>query len=125
MPSAPKAVECVPQLEMLQLAALTISHAGLNTVLEALSCAVPMVAIPIANDQPGMAAWVGWSGSGAAEPLKWATVGRLRFAIDRVWGAPSYRQNAQPLAQAIATACGMARIADIVEHAITTGQRLL
>ena len=46
-------------------------------------------------------------------------------AIHRLWTDPSYRQNAQPLPQAIATACGVARVADIMEQAISTGQRLL
>ena len=39
-----------------------------------------MEAIPIANEQPGMAARVGWSGT-----------------IDRVWDDTSCRQNAQRL----------------------------
>ena len=58
------------QLEILQKATLTITHAGMNTTLECLSNAVPMVAIPIANDQPGVAARIAWTGAGAAIPLK-------------------------------------------------------
>jgi len=54
----PLVVGFAPQLELLQRAALTITHAGLNTVLESLSCGVPMVAIPIAKDHPGVAARV-------------------------------------------------------------------
>jgi MGT family glycosyltransferase len=49
-------VKFAPQLELLEQAALCITHAGLNTVLESLACGVPMVAIPITNDQPGVAA---------------------------------------------------------------------
>ena len=114
-----------PQLELLQRVALTITHAGLNTVLESLSCGVPMVAIPIANDQPGVAARVAWSGSGAVVPLKQASVGRLRAAIDRVWSDPAYRAKAQGLQQSIASSGGVARAADIVEQAIRTGQPVL
>jgi MGT family glycosyltransferase len=125
LPGRPVVVDFAPQLELLQCAALTITHAGLNTVLESLRCGVPMVAIPIANDQPGVAARVAWSGSGAVVPLKRATVARLRAAIDQVWGDPSYRQNAQRLQQAIAASGGVARAADIVEQAINTGQPVL
>ncbi len=125
LPGRPVVVDFAPQLELLQRAALTITHAGLNTVLESLRCGVPMVAIPIANDQPGVAARVAWSGSGAVVPLKRATVARLRAAIDQVWGDPSYRQNAQRLQQAIAASGGVARAADIVEQAINTGQPVL
>jgi zeaxanthin glucosyltransferase len=125
LPGDPLVVGFAPQLELLQRAALTITHAGLNTVLESLRCGVPMVAIPIANDQPGVAARVAWSGSGEGVPLKRASVRRLRAAIDRVWNAPAYRSNAQRLQQAIASAGGVARAADIVEQAIRTGQPVL
>ncbi len=121
LPGSPLVVEVAPQLELLTRAALTITHAGLNTVLESLSCGVPMVAIPIANDQPGVAARVAWSGSGAVVPLKKISVSRLRSAIDQVWNDPSYRANAQRLQKAIVAAGGVTRAADIVEQAITTG----
>lgn len=125
LPGDPLVVGFAPQLALLQRAALTITHAGLNTVLESLRCGVPMVAIPIANDQPGVAARVAWSGSGAVVPLKRASVPRLRAAIDRVWGNPTYRQNAQRLQQAIASSGGVPRAADIVEQAVNTGQPVL
>ncbi|MFO5492781.1 MAG: glycosyltransferase, partial [Cuspidothrix sp.] len=51
----PLVVRYAPQLQLLQKADLTITHAGLNTTLECLTNGVPMVAIPIANDQPGVA----------------------------------------------------------------------
>lgn len=63
-----------------------------------------------------------WSGSGAVVPIKRATVARLRSASDRVWGDPSYRQNAQRLQQANRASGGVARAADIVEQAISSGR---
>lgn len=57
-------VEFAPQLELLKCAALCITHAGLNTALECLSNGLPMVAIPITNDQPGVAARSEWMGTG-------------------------------------------------------------
>jgi zeaxanthin glucosyltransferase len=33
-----------------------ITHAGFNTLLEALTQGVPQIAIPVTNDQPGVAA---------------------------------------------------------------------
>ena len=115
--ASPLVVDFAPQLELLQRATLTINHAGLNTVLESLRCGVPMVAIPIANDQPGVAARVFWSGSG--------TVQRLRSAINQVWPDSSYRQNARHLQKAIAAAGGVSRAAEIVEQAISSGQPVL
>ena len=48
----PLVVRVAPQLEILKRAALVITHAGLNTVLESLSEGVPLVAVPLGNDQP-------------------------------------------------------------------------
>jgi MGT family glycosyltransferase len=49
-------VSYAPQIEVLKRSSLCITHAGLNTVLESLSNGVPMLALPITNDQPGVAA---------------------------------------------------------------------
>jgi zeaxanthin glucosyltransferase len=49
-------VDRAPQIELLKRAAVCITHAGLNTTLESLAQGVPMVAIPIAFDQPGISA---------------------------------------------------------------------
>ena len=56
LPGNPLVVGYAPQLELLSRATLTITHAGLNTALESLSAGVPMVAIPVGNDQPGVSA---------------------------------------------------------------------
>lgn len=125
LPGAPLVVGFAPQLELLERAALTITHAGLNTVLESLGQGVPMVAIPIANDQPGVAARVAWSGSGAVVPLKRLSEARLRQAIDHVLNEPSHRHNALRLQQAIRQAGGVQRAADLVEQAIATGRPVL
>lgn len=125
LPGAPLVVDFAPQLELLQRAALTITHAGLNTVLESLSCAVPMVAIPIANDQPGVAARIAWTGTGAVVPLRRLSEPRLRRAIDQVWNDPACRANAQRLQQAIARAGGVGRAADIVEQVIRSGRPVM
>lgn len=118
LPGSPLVVARAPQLDLLPLAALTITHAGMNTVLESLSQGVPMVAIPITNDQPGVAARIAWTGTGAVVPLRRLTPARLRRAVDAVWHSDTYRCNARHLQRAIARAGGVARAADIVEQAI-------
>ena len=121
----PLVVEYAPQLEILQKATLTITHAGMNTTLECLSNAVPMVAIPIANDQPGVAARIAWAGAGVAITLKRLTVPRLRTAISQVLTQPSYKQNALRLQKAIKRAGGVTCAADIIEQAVSTGKPVL
>lgn len=125
LPGSPLVVGFAPQLDLLQRASLTITHAGLNTVLESLAQGVPMVAIPIANDQPGVAARVAWSGCGAVVPLKQLSEERLRQAIDRVRQDGSARHNAQRLQLEIQRSGGVQRAADLVEQAIRAGQPLL
>ncbi len=121
----PLVVRYAPQLQLLQKAALTITHAGLNTTLECLTNGVPMVAIPIANDQPGVASRIKWSGCGEAIPVKKVDVSNLRTAITKVMTEDSYKKNALRLQSAIQKAGGVKRAVDIIEKAITTGKPVL
>lgn len=125
LPGQPLVVKYAPQLELLALAALTITHAGLNTTLESLSYGVPMVAIPITNDQPGVAARIAWTGTGEVVPLKRLTPASLQAVITQVLKEASYRHNALRLQEAIQRAGGVRRAANIVEQAISTGKPVL
>jgi len=84
-----------------------------------------MVAIPIANDQPGVAARVAWAGCGEAVPIKNVNVSRLRTAIQKVLTEDSYKQNAIRLQEAIVRAGGVSRAADIIEQVLSTGKPVL
>jgi zeaxanthin glucosyltransferase len=120
LPGQPIVVSYAPQLALLERAAVAITHAGMNTALECLTYGVPMVAIPITNDQPGVAARVAWTGAGEIVPLSKLTAARLKSALILVLDQPSYRHNALRLRQAIASAGGVERAADIIEQAIAT-----
>ncbi len=122
LPGSPIIVSYAPQLELLEKAILTITHAGLNTVLESLNNGVPMVAIPIANDQPAVAARIAWSGAGEFVPVASVSVPKLRTAMKQVLEQDSYKQNALRLQSAIHHSGGVSRAADIIEQAITTGK---
>ncbi len=125
LPGSPLVVKYAPQLELLQKATLTITHAGLNTTLESLSNGVPMVGIPVANDQPGVATRIAWSGVGEVVRLNRLSVPRLRNAIARVLKEKSYKNNAIRLQEAIRRAGGVSRAADIIEQAVATGKPVL
>ena len=125
LPGSPLVVGYAPQLELLEKTTLTITHAGLNTTLESLTKGVPMVAIPVANDQPGVAARIAWSGCGESIPLKKLNVSKLKTAIQKVLTEDSYKQNAVRLQEAIQRAGGVSRAADIIEQAISTGKPVL
>lgn len=121
-PGSPLVVGFAPQLELLQRTTLTITHAGMNTTLESLSNGVPMVAIPIANDQPGVAARIAWTGTGDVVPLKHLSVSKLRSSINRLLTEDSYKKNALSLQKAIKQAGGVKRAADIIEQVVATGK---
>ncbi|MEA5578440.1 glycosyltransferase [Anabaena sp. UHCC 0451] len=125
LPGNPLVVRYAPQLQLLEKAALTITHAGLNTTLECLTNGVPMVAIPVANDQPGVASRIVWSGCGEAIPVKKVNVDNLQVAINKVLTEDSYRKNALRLQAAIQKAGGVKRAIDIVEQAVSTGKPVL
>jgi zeaxanthin glucosyltransferase len=113
-------VPFAPQLELLRRAALTITHAGLNTALGSLSQGVPMVAIPITNDQPGVASRLEWLGVAKVVPPARLTAQRLRASIRSVLGKAHYRARAQQWKAEIANLAGLRLAAEIVERAVNT-----
>jgi MGT family glycosyltransferase len=107
-----------PQLELLKRAAVTITHAGMNTTAESLTQGVPLVAIPVTNDQPAVAARIARTGTGIALPLAKLTTERLRDAVRRVLMDDGFRQRAADMQRAFQNAGGVRRAAEIVEAAI-------
>ena len=121
----PIVVPFAPQLALLRRAALSITHAGLNTALESLSHGLPMVAIPITNDQPGVASRLDWLGvAEVVQPGK-LTATRLRAAIEKVLRDSRYLKNARRRQDEIRNVNGPARAADIAEQAFTTRREVL
>src|SRR4029077_12592824 len=106
-----------PQLELLERAALCITHAGLNTVLESLSQGVPMVAIPIGYDQPGVAARIAYHGVGEFLEIEDLAVGRVQRLIQEVLENPRYREKARWFQKVIAQTRGLDVAADVIERA--------
>ena len=78
---------------------------------------VPIVAIPVTNDQPGVAARIAYTKTGAFVPLKEMTAPRLSSLIDNVLCNPEYRQNARNMRQSIAETNGLERAVDLLEQA--------
>lgn len=122
LPGSPLVVPYAPHQQLIDRAALVLTHAGMNTTLGALSSGVPMVAIPITNEQPGIASRIAWAGCGEVLPLKRLNVTRLREAVRRVLSEGSYKANALRLQAAIRRAGGVTRAADIIEEVVSTGR---
>jgi zeaxanthin glucosyltransferase len=118
-------VPYAPQLEILEKAALMITPAGMNSTLECLAAGVPMVAVPMANDQPGVAARIEWTGTGVRVPASECEPARLRQAIETVLGEVSFRDSARRFQRIIAERNGLGRAADIIERVAATGRPVL
>jgi zeaxanthin glucosyltransferase len=107
LPGEPLIVSYASQLELLKKAALTIIHAGLNTTLESLTHGVPLVAIPIANDRPGVAARIVWAGVGEMISISDLTAASLRSLIYKVLTQEFYKVQALRLQSAIQRSGGV------------------
>ena len=118
----PLVVKYAPQLDILKRAAAVITHAGLNTVLESLAEAVPLVCIPLGNDQPGVASRVSARGAGVVLPRRKLNAQRLRSALRAVLEDDRYRFGALQVKASISSSDGVERAADIVEIALNIGQ---
>ncbi|ADV83814.1 nucleotide disphospho-sugar-binding domain-containing protein [Terriglobus saanensis] len=123
LPSNVILVRRAPQLELLKRAHLCITHAGLNTVLEALSQGVPLVAIPVTNDQPGVAARLVAKKVGLATSLEELTQPRLSELVTEVLENPLYRKNAQKMQAAIFSRDGLSLAANLIDKAFSQAQK--
>lgn len=116
LPGNPIVVKYAPQLELLQKAQLFITHAGMNSALEALTYGVPMVAIPVTNDQPGIAARIVWSGMGELVALNQLNTRKLENAIAQVFTQPKYQQKALEFKAAVQASGGVVKAANLIEE---------
>jgi zeaxanthin glucosyltransferase len=117
IPASAIVVPKAPQIELLKRAELCITHAGINTTLESLALGVPLVAIPVGFDQPGIAARIVYHGAGESVPVASMNREDLSRAIQKVLGNPSYRDVARRFQRTIAQTHGLDRAADVLERA--------
>jgi len=116
-------VSYAPQIELLKRSSLCITHAGLNTVLESLSSGVPMLALPITNDQPGVAARIASKKLGVVISPDQASPGNFVEAIKWAFGDSTLRDNVRRVQDAIRRTDGLSIAADILERAFDLGER--
>jgi len=118
LPGDPIVVRYAPQLALLSRAALAIFHGGLNTALECLARGVPMIAIPVTFDQPGVGARLVSTGTGRMVPIHKLTTERIRTEIREILTDAQYRANAKAFQKHVSAINGVKRAADIIEDAV-------
>jgi zeaxanthin glucosyltransferase len=116
-------VSHAPQIDVLRRSSLCITHAGLNTALESLSAGVPMIALPVTNDQPGVAARIANKKLGVVISPDQASPENFVTAIQRVLKDPTFRDNVQRVQEAILSTDGLSLAADILERAFDLEER--
>jgi|HubBroStandDraft_1064217.scaffolds.fasta_scaffold00800_12 zeaxanthin glucosyltransferase len=109
IPAPPGHVLVVPRVPLLELMPhldAVICHGGLNTVCEALSCAVPLVVAPLTRDQPINAAQVVAAGAGLRVSFGRVTPAQLRYALTTVLDDPGYAVAAARIRDSFVAAGG-------------------
>ena len=86
-------------------------------MLEALTQGVPQIAIPVTNDQPGVAARIADKKTGKTTFLDGLDESNLSALLDEVINNHIYRDNSRSIQKAIAKKNGLSVAADLLEQA--------
>ncbi|MCO4746687.1 MAG: glycosyltransferase family 1 protein [Proteobacteria bacterium] len=104
----------VPQLALLPHLDAVVCHAGHNTTCEALAHGLPVVLLPITDDQPVVAAQVVTAGAGVRVPFGRVTAAKLSRAVRTVLDEPAYRDAARTIQASFEGAGGAVTAADVI-----------
>jgi MGT family glycosyltransferase len=98
--------------------ALVITNVGHGTLVRAISCGVPVVAVPHAGDMGENAARADWAGVGVRLPWRFLTPATLRLAVRRALQDTRLIQRARSVSAWSAAHDGPARAAELVEELV-------
>jgi MGT family glycosyltransferase len=112
----------VPQLEVLKQADVFICHGGLNSVSEAFYYGVPVIAIPLANDQPAVAKRLTELGAGLGLKMEDITPELLHQTVHTVLSDQSYKHRSMEIGESFRQAGGYQKAADEVMDFIRSTQ---
>lgn len=107
-----------PQAAVLARADAVVSHAGLNTVMDALLARTPILALPIAFDQPGVAARVAHAGVGVSASARFASAAQLSRQLGQLLTRSEFARRLEVLGAEVELAGGAPRAAAIIEEAL-------
>ncbi|MGW5053535.1 macrolide family glycosyltransferase [Actinokineospora sp. NPDC004072] len=99
-----------PQLGALRHATAFVTHAGMNSTMEALQRGVPLIAVPQTPEQEANADRIQELGVGE----RLSDLDDLRAVVERVAGSGAVRRNVERMRAAIAAAGGAGRGADVI-----------
>jgi zeaxanthin glucosyltransferase len=116
LPGRPIVTRFAPQLELLKLAQIAISHGGPNTTFEALTEGKPLIVIPLAYDQPAIAKRLAKLQLAVVLPVQRISALRIRRALVKILHEPQYRDAAELLQQRLRLVDGASRAVDTIAN---------
>lgn len=102
----------LPQLDILRRSDVFISHCGMNSTSESLYFEVPLVMLPIINDQHTIAERVYELGAGVMLNIQQLSAEDLTHAVNEVLQHPIYKENAKKISQSFHEAGGYIKAVD-------------
>lgn len=118
LPGNPLVTRYAPQLELLKLTTIVITHGGSNTVFEALLEGKPMIAIPLAHDQPAIARRLARLHLALVLPVMRLSAEKIRIAVAKIMSDPSFHDEAAKMQVKLQSLHGLERAAGIIEEAL-------
>ncbi len=104
----------IPQLEVLKICDVFITHGGMNSVHEALFNGVPLVAIPQQSEQEKVCVQMEKNGCGIRLNPSHITSEVLNSSVKKIISIQSYRVNAVRIRDSFIAAGGPKRAADVI-----------
>lgn len=105
-----------PLGEVMRHAALCVTHGGMNTTMDALRVGVPVLAVPIAFDQPGVAARIAYHRVGERLPRVMVSARRIASSMERLLERREIRENAGRIGREIQGSGGAELAVDLIER---------
>jgi zeaxanthin glucosyltransferase len=120
-------VDDQPQIELLRRTSVMITHAGMNSCLEALTRGVPLLLATVTGEQADLAERIIRAGAGLRIDMRRSRAGEIRDAVHRLLelDEASFREGAERIARDFARCDGPTTGADLVERLMHTRNPVL
>ncbi len=112
----------VPQLEVLELTDVFITHGGMNSVNEGIHYHVPMVVIPVDKDQPMVAQRLTELSAACTLDKDQLTPKQLRESVEKVLGSDTYRAGIEKIEESFQAAGGTEKALKVIDQFIQAKQ---
>lgn len=118
LPGNPQLIAMAPQREILKKATICISHGGYNTFNEALFYSVPLLILPLTNDQLGVGSRVDALGIGRTLTVKNLTTEQIKRELQQLLSDDDIKKQVRHIGQLQRERGGVTRAVEEIEKGI-------